>query len=232
MAIIRLGAVVNAISGSIGGTTFAHTKGGTIARAKLRQTTKTKQNQLGLRNDMSRVRQAWRDLTEIQRVAWRTVALQLPRANRLGQHNVLSGYQLFMRTNMDGRISSEVFTNHPSFTDPPAFISQAPIDTFDVVFSIANGYFYSATTRVSTPNNLAAMYGARTFKNYKTNLVPSLRMFFQGSDLFTPQNITAPWNAFIGEPAIGEFVFVRFRWTYRLGGLYNLPLDFRVQVTA
>ncbi len=232
MAIIRLGAIANAISGSIGGTTFAHTKGGTVARAKLRQAAKLSNRATTNRGNMSRMRQSWRDLTEIQRVAWRTVALQLPRANRLGQHTILSGYQLFIRTNMDGIIADPSPLGFLRFSDPPEFVSQAPVRTFDVVFSIADGYFYSATPRPSVLDTISAIYGARTFRNYPTNQIPSLRKFFLGSNLFTPQDITNPWNDAIGAPEVGEFVFIRFRWTYRAGGLFNLPLDFRIQVTA
>ena len=234
MAIVRLGTVVAAISGSIGGTTFAHTKGGTVARAKLRQTKKTGFRNLQVRNDMSRQRGIWRGLTTIQRQAWTVAALQLPRANRLGQRNVMSGYQLFIRTNMFARRGpASPFTNMPDFTDVPDMTNKVPVETFDVVFSIANGYFYSAVPRILTTFlTVAAIYGGRTFRDYPTGIVPPLRMFFQGVDLFTPQDITAPWNLHVGEPSVGEFVFVRFVWSGNTIGSFNLPLDFRVQVTA
>lgn len=232
MAIVKLGTVVNAISGSIQATTFAHTKSGTVARGKLRQT-RLSGLQVKLRNDMSRQRAAWRGLTDQQQQAWRVVALQLPRANRLGQRNVLSGYQLFIRTNMDGqRGATAEFTRLTPFTDPPELIAQAPNAVTAVTFSVSGGYFYTAVQNQTSADNIVAIYGARTFRDYDTRQVPSLRLFFQGGDFVVPIDITDEWDEHIGPPTQGEFVFLRFRWTYQLGGLYNLPLDFRVQVTA
>ncbi len=232
MAILRLGGLANAISGSIAGTTFAHTKGGTVARSKLRQRKTTGAVQARLRSDMSRQRAVWRGLSDQQRQAWRVVALELPRANRLGQRNVLSGYQLFIRINMDGQRGSTHFTNDPPFTDPPDFTSfELPGMEF-ITFSVSGGYFYQAIPTFLPPFKSAAIYGARTFRDYETGVVPSLRMFFLGTDLFGPQDITAPWDSHIGPPSVGEFIFIRFRWGSGDHPYSSLPLDFRVQVTA
>jgi hypothetical protein len=89
----------SAVSGSIGGTTYSHNKGGMYARVRNTPPDKRSDPQLYWRPVWKALTLLWATLTEPERESWRLYASQVPRTDRLGQVKALSGHQHFFRSN-------------------------------------------------------------------------------------------------------------------------------------
>ena len=231
MAIVRLGTVVNAISGSIGATTFAHTKGGTVARARLRQKQFRSAQHLVMRNIYSLLRLAWKDLTQIQRQAWSVVALQLPRANRLGQRNVLSGYQLFMRTNSLGAPEFPLAAPFPQYVNPPAFSNSTESVTQNLRIELSGNFAFDIFPIIFPLTFKLSISAARTFRAYETAAPKHYRVLVTVEPATAFADFKIPFIAKLGEPVLGEFIFVQTR-LYRQNHQLPAPNTLRAFVVA
>ena len=231
MAIVRLGPVVAAISGSIGATTFAHTKGGTIARGKLRQKAFRAPQHLVIRNIYSHLRLAWKDLTQAQRQAWTVVALQLPRANRLGQRTVLSGYQLFMRTNSLGAPEFPAGDPLPQYTDPPSFSNATESMTENLRISLAGNYVFDIVPSIFPLTFKVSISAARSFRDYETAAPTHYRVLSTVEPATEFADFKSAFIAKLGEPTLGEFIFVQTR-LYRANHILPAPNTLRAFVVA
>lgn len=94
------------VSGSVGGITYAHNKGGMYARARRTPTNPNSPRQQAVRAVLGGILSAWTNvLTAAQRTAWDTYAANTPTENRLGEELFLSGQQFFIRSNV-GRVAA------------------------------------------------------------------------------------------------------------------------------
>lgn len=118
------GVAIAAASGSIGGTTFSHNKGGPYMRTRAIPTDPSTETQLARRASLSTQSQAWRDLTDAQRDSWTEFGRQNPTTNALGNSILLSGHQNFVAINT--RIDLAAGTNllvPPIVAAPESFTS-------------------------------------------------------------------------------------------------------------
>lgn len=86
-------------SGSIGGQTFSHNKGGMYTRARRTPTNPNTLRQQIVRSAVGGMANLWNSLTDAQRAAWKLYGENVPVLNRLGDPIILSGQQQFIRTN-------------------------------------------------------------------------------------------------------------------------------------
>lgn len=90
--------VFSAVSGSIGGTTFAHNRGGMYTRARAVPTNPNSIRQQNVRSAFNAAIEAWSaSLSPAQRAAWNNYAANVPVTNKLGQTVNLSGQNMFVR---------------------------------------------------------------------------------------------------------------------------------------
>lgn len=101
MAIIKYGNFVVDSRGSINGNTYSKNKYGAFVRAKITPVNPATGSQVSVRNSFAATSQAWRGLTQAQRDAWNLVAPNFTRANIFGDNAPLSGFNLFMRLNLN-----------------------------------------------------------------------------------------------------------------------------------
>jgi hypothetical protein len=88
-------------SGSIGGTTFAHNRGGMYTRARVTPTDPSSEYQQTVRAAMGSLAPYWsQTLTPEERLAWKDYAANVAMTNRLGQTVYLTGQQHFIRCNV------------------------------------------------------------------------------------------------------------------------------------
>lgn len=99
MALIKLTAIVDAISGKLNGTVFSRNKGGAYVRSRGVAINPSTAAQSLVRALFASISQAWRDLTDEQRQAWRTAAPGYPYQNSLGDTKTLTGKSLFQKLN-------------------------------------------------------------------------------------------------------------------------------------
>lgn len=129
-------------SGSVGGMTFGHNKGGLFVRARSIPTDPSTALQTTVRNSMTQLSAAWIDqLTPTQRDGWETYAENVPIIDRLGDPITVSGLNMYVRGNV-ARLqtllprvdTAPTIFNLGSFTDP-AFVIDTANDEVDVTFT-------------------------------------------------------------------------------------------------
>jgi hypothetical protein len=145
-----------AYSGSFGGLTASHNKGGQYLRRRSVPTNPNTIRQQTVRSVMGGLVQTWSDdLTAAQREAWRVYAQNTPVTDKLGQAMNLSGVNMFVRANSVRRIATAL-----TIGDFPA-VDNAPVvfNTGEAVVSVTQ---FSAvfTTPPGTLTLLATLGGA------------------------------------------------------------------------
>jgi len=100
MALIRFGAGIVGMAGSIGGTTFARNRSGSYARAKVKPINPATALQTEVREVIADLTTRWSSvLTPVQRTAWNLYAASVAMKNRLGESIYLSGFNHYIRSN-------------------------------------------------------------------------------------------------------------------------------------
>lgn len=92
--------VYTAVSGSVGGLTYAHNRGGMYTRARAIPTNPNSTAQQTVRMYFGIAATRWRDvLTAAQRLAWENYAANSPVTDVFGDPIILSGQQMYVRCN-------------------------------------------------------------------------------------------------------------------------------------
>jgi len=92
--------VYSAASGSIGGTTYSHNRGGMYTRARAIPTNPNTILQQARRNTLGQLSSRWgQTLTPAQRDGWEVYAQNTPQTDKLGQQLILTGQQMYVRNN-------------------------------------------------------------------------------------------------------------------------------------
>jgi len=100
MALVRYGAGIVQMSGSIAGTTFARNKSGNYARARTTPVNPASALQETRRATLAQLADRWSQVvTAVQRTAWNLYGSNVAMKNRLGEVIHLSGYNHYLRSN-------------------------------------------------------------------------------------------------------------------------------------
>jgi len=100
MALIKLGAMVSELSGSIGGSTFARNRTGAYVRNRSIPVQPNTTRQQQVKSIMQQVVHHWQELlSDSERDQWKTYAAQISWNNVFGDEAKLTGYNHFVRTN-------------------------------------------------------------------------------------------------------------------------------------
>lgn len=100
MALIKFGAGIAGMSGSIAGTTFAKNRYGSYARNKTKPVNPNTAAQIAVRSAVSYLSQYWfNSMTATERAAWAQYAANVAVTNRLGESIYLTGFNHFVRSN-------------------------------------------------------------------------------------------------------------------------------------
>lgn len=124
MALIKLTAIVDNISGKLNGTVFSKNKGGHYMRSKSKPANPKTSFQNAVRARFGAIAMLWGSLTQAQRNAWNAMASEFPYTNRLGDTKTLSGFALHQKLNTNLAIIGQSFvSNPPEPISPPAIVS-------------------------------------------------------------------------------------------------------------
>ena len=207
MAIIKLGATVIGIRGTIGGITYSANGSGPYCRGWSGALKKRTSLQSIQRAHVAELGQSWRSLTSAQQTAWNALSAAPPEAvtNSLGETIVLSGYQWFCK------IVARRFlvASAPSLLAPT---TAAP--TF-------NSY-YNFNARAAGSIESQFNYGTWTaadFMIFDLTVYPSIGVATPTGNWKQiwadhPTNngwtyITTPYYAAFGQPIVGQRAFLR-----------------------
>lgn len=98
--LVQFGGGITAMSGSIGGTTFARNRYGAYGRARTKPVNPNTQRQIDIRTIMADLTEEWHDtLSPANRLAWNDYAAAISMQNKLGQAIKLTGFNHFIRSN-------------------------------------------------------------------------------------------------------------------------------------
>lgn len=134
-------ALITSASGSVGGMTASHNKGGQYFRARSIPTDPGTSLQVAVRNQMAILASAWVSvLTQAQRDAWQTYAENVLIPNPMGDARQVPALAMYTRSNVSRlqaslpRVDDAPTTfDLGSFTDP-SFAFDASADEIDVTF--------------------------------------------------------------------------------------------------
>lgn len=91
--------VITQASGSVGGLTYAHNRGGMYTRARTIPVNPNTERQQWLRSAFGGRIQAWSMLSDSDRMSWKVYADNTPFTDKLGDQIKLTGQQQFVRSN-------------------------------------------------------------------------------------------------------------------------------------
>lgn len=134
-------ALIEAASGSLGGMTFSHNRGGQYIRGRAVPTNPNSVLQQAVRGYMSQLAAAWHDtLTAAQRLAWDAYGENVGVLDRLGKTIYLTGQNHYIRSNVPRlqaaatRIDDGPTTFNLGSEGTPSFAIDTANDEVDVTF--------------------------------------------------------------------------------------------------
>ncbi len=205
MAIIKPSPFVEAISGTIGGITFANSKNGTTVRMRGRKKKATSAPQLAQQAKYADALHQWRDLSDDDRTAWQFSASQIQFPNALGTNRRLNGYQLFMKNKLT---PTALFVQRDSIPFVP--IVTASATSITPTFTSGGSKLIAWSSPGIFDTALALVYGSRPVT---TAPVTAFRFWTSVGQFITtipPINVADRWDDLVGDPQPGETVGIRF----------------------
>lgn len=229
MAITKL-TVPGPTSGSLGGITFSHNRGGAYMRVRATPTNPNTVQQQAVRSAMASLATRWNDiLSAAQRAAWDTYAFNVPLPNALGDPVNVGGVGMFMRSNVP-RIQVAL----PIVDDGPTLFNLGEMGTPTILSvtattNIASIGFVDTDEWVDEDDSALLIYNGRSQN-------PGINFFkgpYQFADKVVGDAITPPTTpAAIGlkfVSVVGNNTFLRIRVTRADG---RLSAEFRGGIEA
>lgn len=215
--------VVAAGSGSMGGLTWSHNRGGQYVRSRVVPTNPRTSFQDTVRNTMSYLAAYWRDiLTEAQRAGWATYAANVPVVNRLGATIFLTGQNMFIRSNAP-RISNTAGTINTLIATAPSIFNLGEVG--QTALTNVDASSNNASINFDANDDWVSEDGAAMFVYLSRPLDPSINFFkgpyrLAGEILGDSTPPTPPGTVTLPFPVVaGQRVFARVRVTRADGRL-------------
>jgi len=218
MAIVSPSALVQSISGRLGGTVFAQSKNGIVAR----------QRQFPHRNNVlyahyakaqfAACTRAWAGLPDTIRAQWRDAAEQTSRPGRTGARRPYTGFQLFLHFWMTGYItrhSPSTMTLQPIVTAPEL----ALLATMTAPSTATINVFPSAETGTI----FCAIYGGISPSPNGDYRPKTLHLLTRVNRSGLPSSIYNPWVIAFGSMRSGQGYWLECR-SYLSGRIWSPPI--------
>lgn len=100
MATVKFSAIVSDVRGKVGGVVFSRGVNGSYIRKWAKGANRNTASQQIKRNTFSTYVGKWRGLSPIEKQSWKDATALFTQRNRVGDIVQLSGYQLYLRTNL------------------------------------------------------------------------------------------------------------------------------------
>lgn len=166
MAKFLPGPTVAQVSGSIGGTVFAHNRYGMYMRGRVTPVTSTSAAALAAKARFAVASQQWQGLTAAQKQSWRNWAQTNPITDRLGQSQVLQGNVAYIKLNAVLALAGSA-----AIQDPPITVAPLPFATLAGTYDIGAGTFDLAFTPTPTGANEALIIRAAVVDSAGINFI-------------------------------------------------------------
>ena len=216
MARIKFGMMMTDARGKLGGHVFTKAKSGATIRTKVTPLNPKTSAQSEARSALGANSQAWRMLTEAQRLAWNSAAQEVSKTNAIGDTYFPSGKNYFTAVNNNLRnVGGGILVSPPALVEMPGLIS-VEVD-FDLVaeqLDIAPNFIGSDSDIVLVCNATSGQSAGRY------NFSGKYRKFSGFSLSGTPAN-TAVYDMYVskfGVPSAGQKVSFEFYLVNQLTG--------------
>ena len=210
MALIRTSPILSAISGAIGGTTFAKGKRGTVARLRPYHSAKKTAKLLAQQALYANVVRAWQALTPEQRDAWRSLARNFPATNRIGLTSPPSGFQAFTSANLHSLRQTGILRQ-----DPPRNDAVSLDIPFTITFELFGPYAILFEQIDTFPSLRLQIWGSRHLSKTDPRSPPDFRIILEttfAAPVFFPVEVFDAWVATFGEMQFQERFSIRVRY--------------------
>ena len=108
MAKIKPSALIDRFSGKLNGSIFMNTSNGVVLKSNNFTQQPNSVVQSIVRNQIGQVSQIWRSLSSLQRSDWQAQTVNYPYTNNLGIVCYYTGYQLFLKLNLNRQVNGQV----------------------------------------------------------------------------------------------------------------------------
>lgn len=226
MAIIRTGGGVASISGSVGGTTYSHNRGGAYMRTRAVPTNPNTTFQQVIRSAVAQLASLWTTtLTDAQRAAWETYADNVLLPNALGDMINIGAVAHYIRSNVP-RLQTYI-TDVDRVDDGPTSFNLGDYTPPVVASLTSSGRQWSITFNdaddwANEDGAVMYLYGSRE-QNPGVNYFKGPYRFMgaiQGNSTTPPTSPHAATNPF--DVAVGNKAFMR-ACVSRADGRYSTP---------
>lgn len=226
MALIKMGQVVAEARGAIAGMVFSRNTYGAYIRQKVSPVQPRTVAQSIVRALLAAVSQAWRGLTDVQRLNWNTVAPTFSKINVFGDNVPLTGFGLYGKLNRNLQSIGEALITDPPLQEAVAgFTSLALI--IDNAEAIPDDELQIAYTPAIPANQKAILYATAALSPGK-NFVKSE---YRQVDVFATADVSpfsfgdAYFAVFGVTPAAGAKAFVKVRPLITASGISGTELQ-------
>lgn len=209
------GVLLGRASGSMGGVTASHNRGGQYLRMRATPTNPNSTYQQTVRSAMSTLSAMWAAvLTDAERASWDLYAINVPLPNALGDPVNVGGLGMFIRTNVlvlqTGAAGGAVLTTAPAifnlgeFTEPSITNISAATDQLTLAFNAADAWVGEDDSNMLVYTSRPMGEAINYFKN------PYRFAFSINGDSVTPPTSPAT-DTLSFQCEAGQKIFIRVR---------------------
>lgn len=225
MALVKFGGGVAGMSGKVGGTVFSRNTYGAIARNWTKPVFKATDKQLAVNAAFGAQSQAWRTLTDAQRVAWKGLASTVAFLNRLGESIYLSGQAMFNKLNQQLlSVGAAAIDDAPAYTIPSSPLTLAAVVS-DVDFRIS---FTPTPVPAGVAFQVWATPQLSPGKEFVKNLFKLVRNLPAATA--TAVDVFAQYKAIYGTTIVGQVIYVQIRAVDVATGVASPFIQYRAVV--
>jgi len=207
MGKIQVGGLVGEVRNKVGALIYSRNKGGAYTKAYAVPTNPNTTDQQAARFRFFTAQNAWGTITEAEREAWNRQAFEFPIQDNLGRSIQLSGYNLFIRLNLNLSIIGAA-----AITLPPVPGSIPALTNFGINVDTFNGQMNIITAPAVIPAGftlvIAVTPALLPTQYYFKNKLRTLYQYNPGEDP-NSDNIIFIYLAKFTLPTIGQKVGVK-----------------------
>lgn len=215
MAIVTPSSLISEITGSVGSQCFGRNMGGAYVRSKPVVPYQRTSRQAIIRNQMKAFVAAWQALTDAQRAVYESAAIDYQTNARLGRTQTISGYNLFLRQQMN--LSNIGFA--VGFSNPSPILHSSYNATLNVLSHTA--FKLNVTKFGSQTGVYVAFKASPSLSAGILHPNPHLLSFFADTNFGSGSSVIdlfSSYNTEFGAPVSGKRIAWAFRTIHSISG--------------
>ena len=206
MGIYRPGPAVGAISGNVGGVSFANPSGSAVSRQPRRRSPNQQEQLQTQQANRTVISASWQALTDEQQTAWRHYAAITPSPNRLGVSRTISGWNMYSR-----HASYALLVTETPLTLPPATLTPPPVNVVSFTVEIIAGVKCSFTN----PGAAVTVEGLVYAQNLYRETIPKFNRDWHFITKLSGTNVagftfTINYGIVLGVPKVDQVAALRW----------------------